>query len=698
MFDEKSLEILAKNNINYGVGEGVILKIPNNPYVSEIINTSLIKPNENFLQLESNDINKTYQILINELEGFLQQQINLEQKIISGGFLPQNETLDSYLSKMSGFSSGSLVGNINNIDKNKLNRKLNKGKKAAENTPEVFKKVKNTIRESANRYTQQMSNLIEAIRQINLIPNLSQEAKEQLLNEADTTLYDLKTRMRMLNNFESEFVRHGGSTETRGKYIFSTEKTSEEDIDLRSFESVRTFLDSYAKYTKETNKRYYSHITVGKDSAATKDLLTAQYQALEDIRKAKGRQAADAAKQLFRDLQNNVNFEIENSNIILHFDKDAYVPLSSSQMGFGSEAILEMATHLQFDGQIEPIPIYDAVTPEDIIKALVNGATMITTRTALVGEYKYLKDGKKISPKEYKDAGEKFAKWSRQIGAIKAEIENIESDLQKCQDSLKSQELKVKKEQLAKYEEKQKEEVSSAKKENFKVIEKVRLNPSAKDKIDNTFVLVNDKGEKIILAFSEKLKEGQFFSNIEFNSGSLMSNLDLIKDIENKEQLLEVMLNLSRASYGYNPSKQQEVEEYVEKMLIGNFMRFMFNDKGYQEYLTKMKSQAYDLTQPNIFYVFRASGFSSPASRIIMPIIKAIKQKMSNKNVYSDIIKADLQYSNLGAGTLWGQVKEDYKKEENRAACWSYVASAVAATTSINMEIDIALLNALYSF
>ena len=54
---------------------------------------------------------------------------------------------------MSGFSSGSLVGNVSNIDKNKLNRKLNKGKKAAENTPEIFKKVKNTIRESANRYT-----------------------------------------------------------------------------------------------------------------------------------------------------------------------------------------------------------------------------------------------------------------------------------------------------------------------------------------------------------------------------------------------------------------------------------------------------------------------------------------------------------------------------------------------------------------
>jgi hypothetical protein len=71
---------------------------------------------------------------------------------------------------------------------------------------------------------------------------------------------------------------------------------------------------------------------------------------------------------------------------------------------------------------------------------------------------------------------------------------------------------------------------------------------------------------------------------------------------------------------------------------------------------------------------------------------------MSNKNVYNDIIKADLQYSNLGAGTLWAQVREDYKKEENRAACWSYVASAVAATTSINMEIDMALLNALYSF
>ena len=543
-----------------------------------------------------------------------------------------------------------------------------------------------------------MSNLIEAIRQINSIPNLSQEAKEQLLNEADTTLYDLKTRMRMLNNFESEFIRHGGSTETRGKYVFATEKTSEEDIDLRSFESVRTFLDSYAKYTKETNKRYYSHITVGKDSAATKDLLAAQYQALEDIRKAKGRQAADAAKQLFKDLQNNVNFEIENSNIILHFDKDAYVPLSSSQMGFGSEAILEMATHLQFDGQIEPISIYDAVTPEDIIKALVNGATMITTHTTLVGEYKYLKDGKEISPREYKDAGEKFAKWSRQIGTIKAEIESIESDLQKCQDTLKSQELKIKKEQLAKYEEKRKEEVSSAKKENFKVVEKVRLNPSAKDKIDNTFVLVNDKGEKIILAFSEKLKEGQFFSNIEFNTGSLMSNLDLIKDVENKEQLIEVMLNLSRASYGYDPGKQQEVEDYVEKMLIGNFMRFMFNDKSYQAYLTEMKSQAYDLSSPNVFYVFRASGFSSPASRIIMPIIKAIKQKMSNKNVYNDIIKADLQYSNLGAGTLWAQVREDYKKEENRAACWSYVASAVAATTSINMEIDMALLNALYSF
>ena len=49
MLDEKSLEILAKNNINYGVGEGVILKIPNNPYVSEIINTSLIKPSESFL-------------------------------------------------------------------------------------------------------------------------------------------------------------------------------------------------------------------------------------------------------------------------------------------------------------------------------------------------------------------------------------------------------------------------------------------------------------------------------------------------------------------------------------------------------------------------------------------------------------------------------------------------------------------------
>ena len=707
MITEEDLKQIARDS-QFGVGNGVILNVANNPFVSNSHVTNYYAMTANNIIGNKESVKEFYKNIIKELESLLNQQLYLENKIENGGFLPEGITnLDEYLSALGGQKEkNNLIGKIDNSKKQKtqLEKKLREGEKIRKEASEVFRQKRIEIKNAASEYTKQMTRLIETIRKINAQKDITEEVKEKMLSDVRIKLYSLEERKQMVDTFQQKFIEHGGSTKTVGN-LFYDKDAKEGLIDLKEIDKVQDFLEIYQNYFKKFGKSHYSHITTGnKELVDTAyEVLIAQREALAAIKKKHGKYGEKAAKAFFRQLQSGESLDLSEKGIILNWDTSLYRELSASQLGFGNESILDIGEELV--DQIEIFNHPSVIVSSNQIQNTLNDMNILEGETRIIhgsipASIRNVQQGvynKIINKEEEIEKTEKIlSDYQREITRQKSIIEYLENKIYQGNnesDIRKLQEEKKKLEDLL--QNKEKELIKS--REGYKKFLIKTETKSKYDKVDNAHYLSNGK-ETIIFAFSDKSKEGIYYSGIEYNSGSMLSNMDLLNTINQKEEILQAMLNLSDASVYNNPSDRKKLNEFVDNTLTSHFMQFMFNNINYQQFLKTLVDQGTipSFQQENVFYIFRASGKNAPASRILLPIIKSLKAKMNNKKAYEDILKVELNYSHLSAGELWGEVKENYQK--NKSASWAYVANAVAATTNINMEIDMAQLDALYSF
>lgn len=701
MITEEELKSFA-NDKNFYPGVGVFLDVPNNPYTINFGKGSFFATILGGKKYDSAILSKQYfGKILKELEESLQIQLALENKINTQGFLNEGITLDRYLSFISGNSSnGALIGGDINSVKNGLKTLKKKSKKIISNDKKTIKEIEKAMddaRKAADSYVSKMQTYVQLIRHVE--QEKDPIIRQQMLDATKATLYSeikemdngIEMMAELATNFTQVFLQHGGSTPTT--YTPSRHQDNQEEIDLMQIFIDKTkegneinllekFIKDYWSLRKESGIQNYSQVRKGKYLDQAKELVR-QANAIKAFAKGekgqeifKNKNMIEGVNQIFSFIKNN-GIQEEDGDLVLKItENDTEVILSASQGGFAAEAIHDLVASVALRLLT---PKGKKLLDKKDIKNVANtsfqseSSAFLNKRVLLEFEYEYLDpQGNPIKRKQYEEEAKKLDTLYRKLNGIPKNTNEYKNTLTEIDIAWKN---------LSAYK---------------KIIKRTKNSSGKMDKTDNAFILENDKGEKIILNFSEKNKNAAFLSGVEFNSGSLSNNLDLMNLIDEdiRGKILNIALNLSNASQGRNDEgMKQQVEEVLQTLLTGNFMRFMFNDKNFEEYAQNITNQ----TEPNVLHIFQASGKYAPASRIIAPLIHSIEAKIRNENVYEDIITARILYSQLTANELW---TEEFRNQynNNKSASWAYVANQVAATTHINMEIDMALLNALYSF